>query len=173
MKRLFFALWPDQATRQSCAKIAKTFVRSGGVVVRPDNLHVTLVFLGSVDSTTEAAITEAASALQVPSLSLVFDRLAYWRKPRIVCLAGHADGDELVTLVSQLNNLANFHGIETDARPYTPHVTLLRKAGALPETSISPIDWQADSFCLVESRSGTNGAEYRVIRKWRKAPGCL
>lgn len=165
MKRLFFALWPDETTRQRCAEVAKAISRSGEKPVRADNLHVTLVFLGSIDAVTEAAITLAASEISLPKLAITFDRLDFWRKPRILCLSGRTEGNQLKTLVAELNAISQILGIQIDERPYTPHVTLVRKAKASREVQFEPIIWQSDSFCLVESCTLPEGVEYRVIKE--------
>ncbi|MGZ8189111.1 MAG: RNA 2',3'-cyclic phosphodiesterase [Methylosarcina sp.] len=167
MKRLFFALWPDENTRQACAGLAKTLSRSGGKPVLPENLHVTLVFLGGIDAETEAAVTEAASAIAVPKVAITFDRVDYWRKPRILCLTGRTEDGELKNLVAELNAASRTLGIEVDRRPYTPHVTLIRKAREPKEITFEPILWRAESFCLVESHTLPEGVEYRVIQEWK------
>ncbi|QPK61897.1 RNA 2',3'-cyclic phosphodiesterase [Methylomonas sp. LL1] len=165
MKRLFFALWPDQNTRQQCGKIIR-MTRSQGKPVAVHNLHVTLVFLGGVDESTQIAVTQAASAIIVQPMHLIFNRLSYWKKPAVVCLTAEQFEPVLSSLVEQLTAAAVRNRIEVDPRPYAPHVTLLRKARALPETEFTPIDWQADGFCLVESYSTPAGVEYRVIERW-------
>lgn len=167
MKRLFFALWPDEPTRQACAEVARTLKRSGGKRVLPENLHVTLVFLGSVDEATEAALISAANAIAAPKLTITFDRLDFWRKPRILCLTGRTEGGELKALVAELNAASQALGIEIDTRPYTPHVTLFRKIKDARPITFEPVVWRADSFCLVESRTLPEGVEYRVIKEWR------
>jgi len=166
VKRLFFALWPDESTRQACAEVVKPLKRAGGKRVLPENLHVTLVFLGSVDEATEAALISAANAIVVPKLTITFDRLDFWRKPRILCLTGRTEGSELKTLVVELNAVSQVLGIETDTRPYTPHVTLIRKIKDAKPITFEPIVWQSDSFCLVESHTLPEGVEYRVIKEW-------
>jgi 2'-5' RNA ligase len=168
MKRLFFALWPDESTRQACAGLAKTLSRSGGKPVLPENLHVTLVFLGAVDAETEAAVTLAASAIAVPKVAITFDRVDYWRKPRILCLTGRAEGGELKNLVTELNAASRTLDIEIDRRPYTPHVTLVRKAQETKVITFEPIVWRGDSFCLVESHTLPEGVEYRVLKEWKR-----
>src|SRR4026207_925127 len=48
-RRLFFALWPDATLRSNAAECVAALVPSGGGrPQRPDQLHVTLVFLGQV-----------------------------------------------------------------------------------------------------------------------------
>jgi len=167
VKRLFFALWPDESTRQACAEVVNPLKHAGGKRVLPENLHVTLVFLGSVDEATEAVLISAANAIAVPKLTITFDRLDFWRKPRILCLTGRTEGGELKTLVAELNAVSQTLGIGIDKRPYTPHVTLIRKIKDARPITFKPIVWQSDSFCLIESRTLPEGVEYRVIREWK------
>lgn len=165
MKRLFFALWPDETIRQKCRKIVRS-LHGHGRPVAVTNLHATLVFLGNVNEAQQSAMTEAAAQISVPPMTLTFNRLAYWKRPAVVCLITEQVDPAVLSLVEQLTSAALKNGIAVDQRPYRPHLTLLRKAKALPELEIKPIDWQADSFCLVESCSTPNGVEYRVIKQW-------
>lgn len=171
MKRLFFALWPDETVRQRCARMAKSISRPDDKPVRPDNLHMTLVFLGNIDAMTETLFIQAASVIAAPVMTITFDRVSYWRKPRVVCLTGRSGDTGLDSLVSELTAISRTLGIPVDDRPFTPHITLIRKARALKTIEFEPIVWQADAFCLVESCSGPDGVEYRVIRQWDKPSG--
>lgn len=165
MKRLFFALWPDEETRQRCRQIMRA-VRSAGKPVSAMNLHITLVFLGSVDDAKQAAMTQAAANIVVPPMTLAFNRLDYWKRPKVVCLSTEQLDPAVSSLVEQLTLAAVQNGIEVDQRPYKPHVTLLRKAKSPTEIAFEPILWQAGEFCLVESCSTAAGVEYRVIERW-------
>jgi len=165
MKRMFFALWPDDDTRERCRQIIRA-VRSAGRPVSANNLHITLVFLGSVDAPRQAAMTETAANLVIRPMSLTFDRLAYWKKPAVLCLCAEQTDPVVSDLVKQLNIAAVENGIDIDQRPYRPHVTLLRKAKSPSPIEFEPIVWRADSFCLVQSCSTPAGVEYRVIDRW-------
>ncbi|WP_374089039.1 RNA 2',3'-cyclic phosphodiesterase [Methylomicrobium lacus] len=166
VKRLFFALWPDPETRAQCAALSAA-LKPAGRPVHPDNLHVTLVFLGSVDEATEAKLIDAAAAIRFAKVSINFDKLDYWRRPRIICLSGKAEDSAAALLVEQLNTIAAALEIPTDDRPYQAHVTLIRKANRLPTLTFTPINWQADAFCLVESCSTPEGVAYRVLKTWQ------
>ena len=49
--RLFFACWPDAALQEQLAQLGRQLQRQcGGKPSRRENLHLTLVFLGDVDS---------------------------------------------------------------------------------------------------------------------------
>lgn len=165
LKRLFFALWPDSETRARCAAISAA-LKHCGRPVHPDNLHVTLVFLGSVDDATETKLVDAAAAVNFAKISIRFDALNYWRRPRIICLCGKPEDSAVARLVAQLNALASSLDIPTDDRPYQAHITLLRKANKLPALAFDPIVWQADAFCLAESCSTPEGVVYRVLKTW-------
>ena len=69
-------------------------------------------------------------------------------------------------LVAALNmEIAGF-GLQTESRPYQPHITLTRHARYLPEIKFEPIDWRSESFCLVESCSEPGGVSYKVRQQW-------
>lgn len=165
MKRLFFALWPDSDTRRQCHRIAQS-LRGVGKPVADNNLHVTLLFLGGVDAGRQAALMQAVAVVSVQPMHLRFERLSYWRKPAVVCLCARQTDLAVSRLVERLMEIATQQQIAFDSRPYKPHVTLLRKAKALPEFQFEPVDWYARSFCLVESVSTPNGVEYRVLERW-------
>ncbi|HVS77409.1 MAG TPA: 2'-5' RNA ligase family protein, partial [Steroidobacteraceae bacterium] len=92
-RRLFFALWPDEAMRQAMIQAIRKAARaSGGRPVDPGNLHVTLAFLGSVP---QRRLPELAEAARVAAggadcgkdpLELAFDHLEYWRAAQLLCV---------------------------------------------------------------------------------------
>ncbi|OAI12832.1 2'-5' RNA ligase [Methylomonas lenta] len=165
MKRLFFALWPDQNTRQQCQQVIQSLPGQGKPVVA-NNLHVTLVFLGNIDQARQIAITKAANTIDIQPMRLIFNHLNFWKKPAVVCLVAEQVDPAVSNLVAQLSMSARQLGIELDDRPYKPHITLLRKAKSQVNIDFNPIHWQSNSFCLVESCSTTSGVEYRVIERW-------
>jgi hypothetical protein len=64
-RRVFFALWPDDGLRTSLWRATREAVRaSGGQPMPAHNLHVTLVFLGSV------------ADRRIPELEAIADRVA-------------------------------------------------------------------------------------------------
>lgn len=165
MKRLFFALWPDDLPRAVCARLTQDISDAGRPVVAA-NLHVTVLFLGQVNSEQQQAMMEAANRIPPAAMQLCFDHLAYWKKPAIVCLRARQTDANLSVLVEQLTLAAEQNGIVVEQRSYVPHVTLLRKATYLPPLQFEPVIWVSRSFCLVESCSTPQGVEYRVLQRW-------
>ncbi|MDD1620711.1 MAG: RNA 2',3'-cyclic phosphodiesterase [Methylococcaceae bacterium] len=174
MKRLFFALWPDDAIRRQCLDVVNKLSGEGLRPVAPKNLHVTLLFLGNIDAEQQAGISAAADRLSVPPvMELTFDRLGFWKKPAIYCLTARRFDSEIAVLVEQLAAIAVGYGVRIDERPFKPHITLARKAKASVVIEFEPIIWRADAFCQVESCSDKDGVVYRVIKRWSSAPSGL
>jgi len=166
VRRLFFALWPSDATRKSVGQFSQTIKTRDLKIVKADNLHVTLVFLGNVDVQTERVIRQKASSIRAQPFMLNFNQLAFWHKPRVLCLLSQTVDPQLLVLVDALTEVAEQCTIKIEDRPYQPHITLARKAQALINANVPDIQWYARSFCLVESCSTLEGVQYRVVQQW-------
>ncbi|NOR71694.1 MAG: RNA 2',3'-cyclic phosphodiesterase [Methylomarinum sp.] len=166
MKRLFFALWPSDEVRKQTNTFNHSINAGGLKKVKADNLHVSLVFLGNVDAESEILIRQSVDNISVKPFSVYFDRLDFWRKPRILCLSTAKYDAQLLKLVDALKCTVEQCGIKIEDRPYKPHVTLARKAHKLIDVDVLPIEWTADSFCLVESFSTPDGVHYQVLQRW-------
>lgn len=167
MPRLFFALWPDDETRQALARLTRSIAAKELKWVQPHNFHATLVFLGHVGAETESLIKQLATDVDAQPFTLTFDSLSYWSKPKILCLTGRQPIPEAaLMLASALESVAENCGLQTDSRPYTPHITLARHAWCLPDIEVEPIAWHAEAFCLIESCSEPDGVFYKVIQQW-------
>ncbi len=166
MKRLFFALWPDPETRKRI-DIFNRRIKGGRLKkVHVDNLHVTLVFLGAVNSEIEADIISQSEKIGIPAFTIEFARLAFWKKPRILCLTAVQYDSQLILLVDTIKGLLEPLGIEIEERAFRPHITLARKATGLIDIEAPCIEWRARSFSLVESCSTPSGVHYQVLRSW-------
>jgi 2'-5' RNA ligase len=167
-RRLFFALWPDAGLRAAAAARVAALVPSAGArPQRPDQLHVTLVFLGSVaDQRLDGVHAVGAQVTGMP-VSVSLDRVEHWRKPQVLCLTASHVPAPLVALVEGLRASLAAAGLPTETRPWRPHLTLARKVtrfDARPD--VEALLWRADSITLVESRSGREGARYEPLASW-------
>lgn len=166
-QRLFFALWPDAGVRAALAAVGRAHALHNGRAVAAANLHMTLAFVGSVDAARRECLEAAAATVVAPALSVCFDRLGFWPRPRILWAGASAAPAALGALVEALTAALVPCGHKPDPRPFRAHVTLARKALRAPAVErIMPVVWPADAFCLVESVSGPAGSEYRVLRRW-------
>lgn len=166
--RLFLALWPQAGLQEQLAKATRKLVRaSGGRGVTPHNLHITLIFLGTIDSALRLCVESVAARVRVPAFTLSLRRVGYWPRPRILWLAPEETPQPLTNLVTQLREGMTRCGIQADQRPFTPHLTLARKAQRAARTSLeAPLEWSVDRFCLVRSHTYPDGVEYGVAVEW-------
>lgn len=165
-QRLFFALWPDDSLRSALAPLLKLKRECGGRAHPADNLHMTVNFLGGVDTDTRDCAEQAASDIVIPPFELELDHFGYWSKPKVVWLGCRETPRPLQQLVSSLNDVVTACGLQKEERPYRPHVTLLRKAQRAPAKPAAVLHWPVNDFVLAESVSTPSGVEYRVLRRW-------
>ena len=76
MKRLFFALWPDDEVRAKLLDKARLLPINTGHHVPPENFHITLVFLGNVEDQAIPELTDGAEGLSIPSFRLQINHAA-------------------------------------------------------------------------------------------------
>lgn len=166
-QRLFFALWPDDAFRAALARLSKKVLHKQGKRIAPENLHVTLVFLGPTDPIQRACAEEVAARVAVEPFTLEFDRLGYWPKPQVLWSAPSHVPKPLAALVSSLTRGLTKCGFTPEMRTYQAHLTLARKVTSPVLDAVhEPLPWQVQDFQLVESETRPEGARYRVLRSW-------
>lgn len=166
MRRLFFALWPDDTVRQALQHISAALPLSSRQRVSAENWHITLAFIGNVDEVLVPNIIDAAMPISAPAITLVFDRLEYWHRAGVLCLTCSQPEPTAAHLVSQLSTELINRGIQLDTRPYCPHITLARHIRELPILDFQPISWSAKQFALVESVSSATGVIYQPLQFW-------
>lgn len=173
VRRLFLALWPDAAVRSALEEVQCRFPSGMGRAVSSDNLHITLVFLGSTPAKRRHCIEEVLAGIEIASFTLRLDRLGYWRKPQVVWAGTDTVPEPLTTLVEMVTAAAAQCGFQLDARPFQPHLTLFRKVRKPPRnlSVVAPIVWRAGSFAMVESITAASGVCYKVLKTWTLAPG--
>jgi RNA 2',3'-cyclic 3'-phosphodiesterase len=169
-RRLFFALWPDDAVR-SRLEVLTADLSVAGRAIAGRNLHLTLAFLGSVNEVTQRCVEQAARTLPAHSFDLVLDEVGWFRRPRVLWVGASRTPEALAELVARLNESLAGCGFAPETRPFRAHVTLARKVGRGPPKPepISPIAWPVSALVLVESMVASTGAEYHPLARWPMA----
>lgn len=169
-RRLFFALWPDAATRIHLIRILHGLVPPEARAVRGENLHITLVFLGHQDLSAQLCAEQAAARLRATPFSITLDCLGHWPRPRILWLGALHYPAALPGLAADLRQALASCRMALDSRPYQPHLTFARNARKIEPLPVLPasIDWHVRDFVLAESISqpDTAGTRYRVLARW-------
>lgn len=168
-RRLFFALWPEPALRLAVQELAARLPEDGRAV-RPENLHITLLFLGATPAERLPALLQAAGKLDAPAFDLRLDQGGWWRKSGIWWLAPGDTPPALKQLAHTLAELARGEGLDVRLEDFRPHLSLRRKARRAPEfPPFAPLQWRARDFVLMESITHAEGAEYREVGRWALA----
>jgi len=166
-QRLFFALWPDETVRLQLAGYKSLLKGCGGRPVIPENLHITLAFLGSVEADTRRCLEQAADAISLPAFTLKLDQLGYWRRPQVVWLGAEHTPESLLALAAALKQAMLGCDLEPESRPFQAHLTLMRKARRGPaQDPAEALNWPVGEFALVVSETRPEGVRYEVLRKW-------
>ena len=127
--RLFIALPVTADVRRALEKTQTALQKAGvrGRFAPPENLHMTLVFLGNVAD--PAPVIGAMQRVRLPKTALEFDRLTLFGD---VTVALFKPDDALDRYVRALRKALDDVGVGYDANAFRPHITLARKT-ALPE----------------------------------------
>jgi RNA 2',3'-cyclic 3'-phosphodiesterase len=147
--------------------------------VEPENLHLTLVFLGDCPEIALDAAHEGFDALREHSFALSLQGLGLFGKdkPR-VAWAGVAPSPELTHLQAKVETIARRAACPIDARKFLPHVTLgrfqppapadamrLERAVALGQ-GFRTEAWQVTELTLWRSHLTGKGSHYQVLARY-------
>ncbi|MBI4807379.1 MAG: RNA 2',3'-cyclic phosphodiesterase [Nitrosomonadales bacterium] len=168
-RRLFFALWPNDAGRAALAAWQAPLRDScGGSLMRRETLHATLVFLGEVAEPRMESLLLAAQETHARRFELKLTAAHYWGHNHLVYAAPETTPPPLAELVRELEHNLRRHRFRFEDRPYKPHVTLLRHAKWSDEAMppMPAVRWPVGDFVLVQSLSDEQGARYEVLARF-------
>ncbi len=163
--RVFFALWPDDATRGAISRATREAVRtSAGRPIAKDRLHLTLAFLGELSSA-GLEIARQVPPISVGPFELALDALGVWPESKVLWLAPSDPPLALAELEGNLWDALIERGFHGEDRIYRPHVTLARRARAV-EATLEPVTWAVRDLALVESFPDRHNVHYEVLERW-------
>jgi 2'-5' RNA ligase len=179
--RLFVALEIPSTVRENLANFMKQLrpLAPQPRWVRPENLHVTLKFIGETPAENLGAIRSALAAIRsAQDVTIEFRGLGFFpseKRPRVFW-AGMESSPNLKTLASDMERAMEKLGIPPEQRPFSPHLTLARfEPPRLPEKLRPPIQENArrefgslaaKEFHLIESKLKPSGAEYTTLESF-------
>ncbi len=138
------------------------------------NLHLTVRFLGHVESALAEQVAERLVAADLAGFDLRLGEIGSFKGGRLarVVWLGLAEGvAECKELAAAVESECGRAGLEPERRPFSPHLTLARaraRDGAqLPDLPAAPrIEaWRASELILYQSRLGRAGAVYEPLRR--------
>ena len=180
--RLFVALdLPEEARETVVAWQGQAFGGYGRSLrlVRPQALHVTLVFLGHHPEDEIEAIGAAAFSgldeLPAPSLAAVAVKAVPPRRARLFAVdLADAGGRAAAVQAAVAGPLERGGWYEPETRPFWPHITVARVRAheRPPRVEVEPPatgEFKASEVVLYRSKLGRGGADYRPLARMRLA----
>ena len=163
--RLFIAIQLNEEMRNLLGDIQDSYRRMAvrGNYTPPENLHLTLAFIGEYDDPNK--VLEALETVSFQPFRISLDRTGcfgdlHW--------AGIADSPQLDNLVKQIRHALADAGIPFDKKRFRAHITFLRRAifprgGKIPFPNIEPASMLVEEIALMCSTRGKHGMIYTKI----------
>ena len=129
--RLFVALDLPEAAREAFRNLIARLKKDcpGARWVRPKGIHVTLKFIGYVETSNLDSIRAALAPIRSKQpVEIEFRGLGFFpneRKPRVLCCGVEASAN-LASLAADVGRALEPLGIPVESRNFAPHVTLAR-----------------------------------------------
>lgn len=163
LHRLFYAVRPDLAARLMAIDALQRQMDARhleGRRVRPENLHITLHWLGDYEDMPHELLCrakEAGGSVEMAPFGVGFDRIGSFGgagKGGLV-LTGGVELKRLRQLQRALATEMEVSGIGHHIRkPFNPHVSLLYCDEHVGREPIAPIRWRVDELLLIDSLLG-------------------
>ena len=193
MKRLFIAIDLPAHVRAAAAEVIRysqeppPVVESGrppdlkpakGISwVKPENLHVTIKFLGDTDEATESKLVETLE--RITSTHAPFK--LHLANPeilgkRVMSISVRSDTATVFSLEMVIDTECERLGFKREGRRFRPHLTLARirdprsvdpLVARFLKLQLVPIEFDVREIVLYESRMMVSGLEYLKFRTFR------
>ena len=178
MHRLFVGLWLPARLREACLAAMEDGPR-GWAWQAPEQLHLTLRFIGEVGRHRAEDIDAALAALPARPLDFRLNGVGWFDQgPRGSLFARAEPRDALAALHAKIDHALVRTGLAPEGRAYLPHITLARRrAGAADpaawlerEAALASEAVTIDRLTLFESHLSRHGAHYEDVRRYPLAP---
>ena len=184
--RLFVALQIPDSIRNDYAALIDDLRRFDAKAapkkpkwVRPENLHVTLKFIGHTDPVKLDSVRVALSKVRSPQeVHLHFRNIGFFpssKRPRVIW-GGMESSENLPSLAQAVDQQIATVGFPAEDRAFTPHLTLARldPPGIAPElravvekhATRNFGELHTSEFHLIESKLKPSGAEYTTLQSF-------
>lgn len=169
--RLFIAIPFSEEFKSELLRVQNEMKQNGvrGNFSRPENLHVTVAFLGEVKD--PAPAMKALASVPVPQLRLTSGPLGNFGELLWIGLRKNSALEEYVAAVRHALDMA---GVAYDRKKFRPHITLVRNADwpyqVLVEelAEVRRVRMNVDRVCLMKSERLNGKLTYTVVGEVRR-----
>jgi 2'-5' RNA ligase len=184
MVRLFVAIDLDDAARAAIADEQKRLMRAFGRSdhslrwVGPDQMHLTLVFVGNVDDQRAAAVIDAMREdIHVAPFAMAFARIGVFPPhgaPNVLWIGVGDGADDAIDVQRHVADRLAKLDVPRERRPYHPHLTLARWRSSRPSDRRRVADVRRDdevarvdvrAVTLYRSHLSSKGSTYEALTR--------
>jgi 2'-5' RNA ligase len=167
--RLFVALPVPDSLKQIAARLPRKGLDARWTA--PDDLHITIRFLGDVEPGNIPAIEQALSRVRRAPFYVDVRGLGVFENDRQTVFYANVESTrKLTALCADITDVLTPLGFDFGTRPFIPHVTLARTGGGDLDAYIKRHEkqvvahWQACDFALMQSaKSNEKGRYYNLL----------
>ncbi len=173
--RLFIAIPLPQGVKQKLLDLQQPI--NGVRWQSQEQMHLTLKFVGEVDTTTASELREELDNITYPGFLMTIEGIGYFpdgQQPKVVW-AGIKENANLQELHKNVEDRCKKKGIAPENRPYKPHVTIGRTKNTSKQAVTSFInkynsfilpDIPVNEFALYESKLHPDGARHHRLQTY-------
>ncbi|GGD99242.1 RNA 2',3'-cyclic phosphodiesterase [Polymorphobacter glacialis] len=173
MIRLFAAIELPLAVRD--ALLSAMGGIAGARWQNDDQLHLTLRFIGEVDRHQAADIAAALGSVRVVPFEISLGGVGTFdRREQIDTLwVGVTPAAPVAELAKRVDQALLRIGMPLETRAFLPHITVARfgrtmgSVGGFPLVPLPVAPFVVNGFALWESRLTIEGADYRIVERYR------
>jgi RNA 2',3'-cyclic 3'-phosphodiesterase len=179
--RLFVAAEIDEEVRRRAGEIQSRLRAAGDAGraiswVAPQNLHVTLQFIGDVEPEVAGQVAaQLEPPFESPPFELSVSGVGTFPpagQPRVIWLGVERGGVELAAVAREVNRRLDEIALPRDRRPFRAHLTLGRVKGAMPAQAREALAaarsaavgrCRVDHVTLFQSTLSPHGSSYTIV----------
>jgi 2'-5' RNA ligase len=171
-QRLFIAADPPAAYAQTASEWAAGWIAAGMRALPPDQLHVTLRFLGSVPISRADELSALVTATPIRPITVRAGEsllhLPSSSRPRVLAL--ELDSPSMSAIQQDVVSRLREAGLDRDeGRAFRPHLTIVRVARDAPKARPAPVPerlcepFDAVRIALYRSQTRPSGVVYETL----------
>jgi 2'-5' RNA ligase len=177
--RSFIAVQLSDELKTGIGNSITIFKKTGADVkwIKPENLHITLKFLGNIEEDQIGPIASHISDIALKHANFNFTLIGTgafpdYRRARVLWI-GIRDHNHLLSVVRDIENSMEREGFDRDRRPFSPHITIgrVRSPRGIDKLTAELVKYRnmdfgtqsAGSIHLIKSVLKPGGAEYSTI----------
>jgi len=176
--RLFIAAFPEPSARAALVRLSVEMAEKfGGRAIAPENLHITLRFLGDTSPADAECLGQALDRIRTEPISLLLNQLEGRPRQRMVWIGCEQVPTAMPALATEIEKAVTGCGLPANNRDFLPHLTLVRKAssrrlsGEPPTLPGDPVEMVIARIDLVKSETLPEGSRYTSLQSWPLAAG--